>query len=204
MKHGFGQRFPIAVMWKGLKIIVVITIIMLTKSTCFGELKSDLLHGLPVERLARVWPRGDLKEFQACSFSHHWRPPAGRGVGGTGTGTSRLQPHVARLPSEAKHLLEAKHLWKSSTFGSEAAAEAEAMSGQGPAVPGPGDTVTGAILSCILLALLPEPGAAPQPRARLCPQLSSCFEGYKLVLEVTKALRTNRATPQSKSVTTRV
>lgn len=55
-KHGFGQRFPIAVMWKGLKIIGIITIIMLTKSTCFGEVKSGLLHGLPVERLAQVWP----------------------------------------------------------------------------------------------------------------------------------------------------
>lgn len=67
-KHGFGQRFPIAVTWKGLKIIITITITMLTKSTCFGELKSGLLHRLPMEKLAQVWPRGDLEEFQACSF----------------------------------------------------------------------------------------------------------------------------------------
>lgn len=58
----------------------------------------------------------------------------GRRVGGSGTGTSRPQPHVARLPWEAKHLSEAKHLWKSSTFGSEGTAEAEEISGQGQAL----------------------------------------------------------------------
>lgn len=66
-KHSFGQRFPFSVTWKGLRIIVIITITMLTERTCSGELKSDL-HRLPVENLAQVWPRGDLKEFQACSF----------------------------------------------------------------------------------------------------------------------------------------
>lgn len=65
-KHGSGQSFPIAVMWKGLKTIVIITITMPTKS--FGELKSGLLHRLPVEELAQVWPPGDLEEFQTCSF----------------------------------------------------------------------------------------------------------------------------------------